>query len=303
VINQVQDGNIILLHDGGASLQDAVISKARLKEAEDEQSGAKNLASTAAMKTAIQGVQSLVAARVAKTMANQAKDNAKEARENDALAAQAIFNYDANQLAPGTTTGYDPNAAAISGTTSSSTSDTTELTDQDLPTGPMLGTGNDLGGGDDSLSAPVAGKFKGGSGSAGGAASSPGGGAAGGGGGGGGSPAGQEESKAAYASGFETKERYESGGGAPGARGAGGKGGKDDSGIDLNGLLAQFLPKSEEDLGSKNGILDAVGFGGARNIANEEPASLLDKNADLFQRIHDTSRSAYSNKSPHTKQA
>jgi hypothetical protein len=119
--------------NGGASLQDAVISKARLKEAEDEQSGAKNLASTAAMKTAIQGVQSLVAARVAKTMANQAKDNAKEARENDALAAQAIFNYDANQLAPGTTTGYDPNAAAISGTTSSSTSDTTELTDQDLP--------------------------------------------------------------------------------------------------------------------------------------------------------------------------
>lgn len=145
-----------------------------------------------------------------------------------------------------------------------------------------------VGAGDSTVGAPKAGGFK--AGSVAGGAGGGGGGAAGAGGGGtgGGGPGAQEESKAAYASEFGTKERYESGGGAAGgAKGAGGKG-KDDVGIDLNGLLAQFLPKSEEDLEAKNGILDSIGFGGGRNLANEEPASYLDKNADLFQRIHET---------------
>ena len=136
----------------------------------------------------------------------------------------------------------------------------------------MLGDGNDLSGGDDSLNAPKAGTFKEGATAGGpGGGGAPGVGASGG-GGAGGSPAAQDEAKAAYASEFGTKERYESGGGtgyAPKAGGAAaGKGA--DGGIDLNGLLAQFMPKADDE-STKHSILDSVAFGGA-NRSSETPA-------------------------------
>ncbi len=71
---------------------------------------------------------------------------------------------------------------------------------------------------------------------------------------------------------------YEGSGG--GFRGGGAGGGK--GGADLSSLLAQFLPKKEDET-SKNGILDYK----KRAIASDD-SSLLDRNANLFERIHNT---------------
>jgi hypothetical protein len=65
--------------------------------------------------------------------------------------------------------------------------------------------------------------------------------------------------------------------------GGGGGGGGAEKGPDLSGLLAQFLPKKDEEKPG-NGILD---FGG-RNPASDGPISLLDRNANIFDRIHET---------------
>ncbi len=72
---------------------------------------------------------------------------------------------------------------------------------------------------------------------------------------------------------------YGSGGG--GGRGRGG----DDKGVDLSGLLAQFLPQNQEEKPQ----------GGIMEFGNREPASeaaldgsLLGRDADLFKRVHDT---------------
>ncbi|MEK6706499.1 MAG: hypothetical protein AABZ06_12005 [Bdellovibrionota bacterium] len=73
-----------------------------------------------------------------------------------------------------------------------------------------------------------------------------------------------------------SNERYEVGGGFR-CGGGGGAGG----GPDLSGLLAQFLPKKDDEL-PKNGILD---YG--RHPASEAPLSLLDRNANIFERIHE----------------
>lgn len=255
-----------------------------------EQRDARNTARDATFKAAMVGAQSLAGAIVAKNNQKAAERNARYARDIAAKENAMIFAYNTDQLAqPGPAPTFDPNlmaGTADTNTTSSSSSD--NGIDPNAPTGPMLGDGNDLGGGDSSLGAPMAGSFKGGAGATSGGAAGGGGAGAGGGGSTGSGPSGQEESKAAYASEFGTKERYESGGGTGGAKGGAAKGGKDDGGIDLNGLLAQFLPKSEDDLGAKNGILDSVAFGGNRKVAEEEAPSYLDKNADLFQRIHET---------------
>ncbi len=111
----------------------------------------------------------------------------------------------------------------------------------------------------------------------------------GGGGGGGGSSntgpstdSNDKEQGASYAnlqSGNKVSGTYGQGmGGAPRAGGGGG-------GPDLSGLLAQFLPKAD-DQGAKNGIIDY----GSRTPAAAEAAddgSLLDRSANLFQRVHD----------------
>jgi len=77
--------------------------------------------------------------------------------------------------------------------------------------------------------------------------------------------------------------RYESGG-YGGGGGGGGRGAGNDKGPDLSGLLAQFLPKKEEDFGNAK-VLE---FGGGRNPAAEEPISLLDRNTNIFERVHET---------------
>lgn len=76
---------------------------------------------------------------------------------------------------------------------------------------------------------------------------------------------------------------YQGTGGGGGAYAGGGAGGRTaDGGPDLSGMLAQFLPKKDEE-GHKNGIL---AFGGERGPAADENYSLLDRKANLFDRIH-----------------
>jgi hypothetical protein len=112
-----------------------------------------------------------------------------------------------------------------------------------------------------------------------------------GGGGAGGAPGGGGSTQAATGSNDDPQAKmadtrgggaYDGGGsGFTGGGGMGGGGGKDP---DLSGMLAQFLPKKEEEAKNPNGILD---FGG-RSPAAEGPISLLDKNANIFDRIHET---------------
>ena len=273
----------------GDDFETAATSKAQYDAAIKEQTGARNLASIAAMKTALTAAQSAAAAIVAKNNQKAAEKNVALARQAAKTTSDNTFGFDPNSLAPAQQPPqFDPNAMAANGTTDSGAATTTDNVDPNAPTGALLGDGNDLSGGDDSLNAPTAGAFKEGTTAGGPGGGAPGAGATGG-GSGGGTPTAQDESKAAYASEFGTKERYESGGGGGYAPKTGGaaaaKGG--DSGIDLNGLLAQFLPKADDE-SAKHSILDSVAFGGNRHIATEEPASYLDKNADLFQRIHET---------------
>jgi hypothetical protein len=257
-----------------------------------EQAQARDNARTNTYKAAMVGLQSAAAAKVAKNMQKDAEKNAAATRsiEKKLTDTGVVFNAggmtaDGNPIGVVPGGGYDPGAMGPTGGPNANT-------DPNAGSGgpPSLGSGNDLGAGDDSGPGMLpAGKFKTADSGGGGGGGSPG--MGGGAGAGGGAPAtAPEDPKAQYATEFGTKERYESGG-SPGAaaKGAAKAGGKDDGGIDLNGLLAQFLPKNEEDLGPKNGILDFVGFGGGRVPASaEEAPSYLDKNADLFQRIHET---------------
>ena len=83
--------------------------------------------------------------------------------------------------------------------------------------------------------------------------------------------------------------RYVGGGSGGGYGGfGGGRGGGDGKETDLSGLLSQFLPKEDKDLGPKNGILDFGGNG--REIATDPDASLLGRDADIFKRVSDTYR-------------
>lgn len=79
------------------------------------------------------------------------------------------------------------------------------------------------------------------------------------------------------------------GGGSGGAMlSSGGGKGKGDNGPDLSALLAQFLPKKGDEDKAPHSILE---FGSGKT--QEQPFSILDKNANLFERIHE----AYQEKS------
>lgn len=79
---------------------------------------------------------------------------------------------------------------------------------------------------------------------------------------------------------------YDGGGGTFGA-GGGGPGKGAEGGPDLSALMEKFLPKKEDPSRSPNGILD---FGGplGSNGGNPTPLSVLDRSANIFQRIHET---------------
>lgn len=269
---------------------DATGKSTRIQKAINEQENQQNKANAATYVTALKGVESLSNAMTSKKIQKDAEKAANLSKQIETTQNKPGIVWDSSAAL--TAGNYDPNQAPLADGTATETSGSLDGSNPngDTTTGGntnLLGNGNDLSGGDNTgpeEHTPGAFKAAAGGGSSGGGGGGAGGGAAGGGSGGGASG---EESKAGYASEWGTKERYESGGGA-GAKGGSGKaGGKDDTGIDLNGLLAQFLPKTEEDLGPKNGILDFAGSGRAP-AAEDESTSYLDKNADLFQRIHET---------------
>ncbi len=74
---------------------------------------------------------------------------------------------------------------------------------------------------------------------------------------------------------------YESGGTFMGARSGAGKGA--DGGPDLNSLLEKFLPKKDDPSLFQNSILQ---FG--KSTGPDQPLSLLDKNVNIFERVHET---------------
>jgi hypothetical protein len=260
----------------------------RLQKAINEQQNARNVANAATFLAAMNAMKSGTNAAVAESTRKKAESVAKEYEKLEAAARANNIAW-SGELPVGTLPGQEGTFASTGEESQLSTDGTNGDTDTSL-----LPNGNDLGGGMlDGPQGPVAGAFK--AGGAAGGGGSGGGGAAGLGGGGGGGMGGDpgaEDAKASYASEFGTKERYESGGGGGGyaARAGGGKGGagKEDGGLDLNGLLAQFLPKQEEEMQNRNGILDFASGGRMPAALPNEAASYLDKNADLFQRIHET---------------
>lgn len=105
-----------------------------------------------------------------------------------------------------------------------------------------------------------------------------------GGGGGGYAPEGNTEAGEPVAAGNSTAPYSPGGGTYSSGGGRGGGGASGDVGMPgFKDLLAQFLPGAEQG-GPQNSILD-YGAGG-RGLAST--GSLLDRNADLFQRIHET---------------
>jgi hypothetical protein len=104
---------------------------------------------------------------------------------------------------------------------------------------------------------------------------------------GGGASHADKEPKAEMADSSNPNQKYDSGGGSSGGAYGGGKGvGGSDPSIDLNSMLAQFMPKAEDEKKDDEGILE-VGFRKPASAVNES-GSFLDKNADIFQRIHQT---------------
>lgn len=277
--------NVLDHPDGSASAD--LAAKQYTQAIEKEQRAMQKQSSVAAMGATINALKSGMNATNAEMARKNSEKTANMFADQEKLARDNTLVWNPGALVSNGGVG-DGAGSASTADESSSVGDTTTDAGSEL-----LPNGNDTGAELLTPDGPKAAAFKPGSSAGSAAGGGGGGGALGGGGastaGGGGS---EDATKAAYASEFGTKERYETGGsgGAPGAGRAGSRaGGKDDGGIDLNGLLAQFLPKAEEEMPNRNGILDFAAGGGAKRMpANEESASYLDKNADLFQRIHET---------------
>ena len=115
----------------------------------------------------------------------------------------------------------------------------------------------------------------------------------GGGGGGGGDAGGGGETSAAQAAPEQGAmvaqnpegQAYATGGSFAGGGGNGGGKGAE-GGPDLSGLLAAFLPK-KDDAPKTNGIME---FGGQSpaSTAGDGPASMFDRNVNIFERVHET---------------
>jgi hypothetical protein len=250
--------------------------------AQDEQSEVSKAALAGGMLSLATGIGQLIQGKLnhdAGEKMIEASEDLKSA-EGQARSFQPLPAFQPN---PGTLTQGNKNSGAITGNGQQNQASATE--EEKVADG-----GGDLG---DPIAprsidpttppaGPAPGNFVSGNGGGGGGGS---GGGAGLGGGGGLSPSHEgedSEGSSRVAESVRNPSLYESGGGMVQAGGGGGGG---SSGPDLSGLLAQFLPKDQEKP-QKNGILD---FGSRAPAAQSElPISLLDKNANLFERIHRT---------------
>ncbi len=267
--------------------------------ASDEQSQAKKAANQGAMMSFISGAKQLIEGGFNFAAAGKMRSAAdKMGKAEDKINGQENNKFDiapvnADKLDARTNSGTIVGPGAVAETAAGTSEDVAKEEDKgdlgrsfspdkrdDAPVGAPLGapkfvaSGNTGGGG--------------GGGSGGGL----------GGGAGGGSGSGEEAAADAGGRALDMKgnDRYATAGGgyaAPaGARAPAGN----DKGPDFGGMLAQFLPKDKDDAANKNGILDfGNNNGGAMGGSANSPVSLLDKNVNIFKRIHDT----YQDKNKH----
>ncbi|MCM2323978.1 MAG: hypothetical protein NDJ90_12020 [Oligoflexia bacterium] len=249
------------------------ITRTTVGQAEGEQYTANKAAKNAAFAAFVQGAQQLVSGVAAMGAAAQMEAAAKKVKASEGVA----FNF--KPMTPSTVTPGDVLAprtpTAISG---NGTAENSAATDDQEKTDDLAGLGDpvNLNPNPEGLAAAAppskpfiskdAPEAKGGSApgmSIGGTSAAS---------GGGDGPTSPTAADSRGGAGYE-------GGGGGGYQGGGGgrAGGKDP---DLSNMLAQFLPKKEDEAG-QNSILD---FGG-RNPASEE-YSLLDRQANIFERIH-----------------
>lgn len=246
-------------------------------KAADEQGGMAKEAMAGGMMSIIQGATQMMTGGFNIMSANQLDDTADKlkALENQVPTISPFAPMGARQVGPADALApAAPTSLNGAGTSDvQAAQDSTPLTPDNgslgRPIADVPKTGIDPG--------PAAGKFS--------SSGPPGGGSGGGGGFNGGAstaPAsgGDNADPQAKMADSSKGSGYEGGGYASG----GGGGGTPDKGPDLSGLLAQFLPKKDDAQKNPNGIAD---FGG-RGPAGEGPISLLDKNVNIFERIHQT---------------
>lgn len=189
-------------------------------------------------------------------------------------------NWNSNISAPSS-----PGVITGDGTITSEASDSSNV-DTNMPLPPSMGNGFDPNPiGTNGPVGPSAGTFNRGG--------DPGGGGGGGGGVGDGASTAPANSgdfggstQQAQMAGTSSGPSYDGGGGTFGA-GGGGPGKGAEGGPDLSALMEKFLPKKDDPARSPNGILD---FGGPMGANGSSPSamSVLDRSANIFQRIHET---------------
>ncbi|MBC7690899.1 MAG: hypothetical protein H7222_03965 [Methylotenera sp.] len=262
--------------------QQAIAAKQNevLRKAADEQSTISSAAKGGALVSILTGAQMIGQGAVNMAAAKAAKARAAELANLEGRGGKIpgfdntnLTNQDSGARGANSITG-DGTSTILDATSDTSGADTTA----------SLGAPFNPGQADNSVNpgAP-SGAFEKGS-TGGPAAGGSGGGGMGGGGGTSPSDSGAATDPAAkYAEQVKTQGNYEGGGG--GARAGGAGGGKADAGLDLNGLLAQFLPKPEEEKDKHNSILE---YGSRSPASDGAPEALLGKDANLFQRISET---------------
>ncbi len=246
-----------------------------------EQDTTSQAARQGAFASTMNAAQSYATAVTSQMLANQQRKTAKQFSDTEKQVNQIAGEQNAIAALTMNNSGYGEAAATAEDGTQNSSD---QQADNNAP-GLDLGAPNDPTGGTEMGTPPVAGIFK--QGRTPGGAGAGGGGGVGGGGGGAPSAGNQDEGKPAYAAGFEGKDRYESAGTMVSRGGAGGGGGAkaDSGGIDFNSILANFLPQKNAADEPTTSILDIAGRAPA---STPQEDSYLDKNADIFQRIHQT---------------
>jgi hypothetical protein len=244
-----------------------------------EQHQIANEATTAGMASIANGAAQMIAATAGLYAAKVNKDAAKTVERAEKTIPKFNFNpppYQPLPLGNGDALGTRPPTAIAPGNTSDQgNSGADEAKDPDKNIGLGGPTGYEPPSNELAQTPPPGAVFKAG-------------GPDGGGGGGGGGPSGGGSTSAANAPEENTTPRMADSRGAPPYEGGGGyrgggAGGSGDKGPDLSGLLAQFLPKKDDE-NAKNGILDY----GERGLASAtaEDGSILGRNINIFERIH-----------------
>jgi hypothetical protein len=249
------------------------------QDAQNEQRGVKDNAQTGAIASFVMGVSQFMAGKMQKKAADLNADAAKKLANNGGGNLPGFDGLADGGDPEAPRQGYTVNPNGEQAETTAETSDDDNSEDDG-----GLGEGfNPNNPGDQLTGNPLPpADFKVGSAGAVPPGSGAGPGLSGGGGLSPGSPV-TEDAAPRYAGAVNNSDKMESGTGG-GSRGGGNGGGGADAPFDPSALLAKFLPQ-KEDAQAKGTILD---YGRARGPAAQAPDSLLDRSANIFERIHKT---------------